>query len=83
MLHLIPTPIPSDLRQAASDLKDGVEVGEITGLGVVVTLRGGRFFVDCFGRLAREPHHGRGLVLSLDDCLREIAARKHGTSTTR
>jgi hypothetical protein len=82
-VQLIPTMIPSDLRQAAADIKDGVESGEITGLGLVVTLRGGRFFVDCFGRVAREPHHGRGLTLALDDCLREIAARKHGTSTTR
>jgi hypothetical protein len=82
-MHLVPTPVQPDLLRAAEDIREGVTTGEIIGLGVIVQLRGGRFFVDVFGRMLREPHSARGWVLSLDDCLREIAQRKKDTNTTR
>jgi hypothetical protein len=79
----VPTPIPPDMLQAAMDILEGVKSGQITGLGIVVTVRKRRFFVDCFGDLVRDPHGARGWVASLDDCLREIAHRKKNSSTTQ
>lgn len=81
-MQLIHTPIQPDLRQAALDLQEGIESGQITGLGVVVVMRGRRFFVDCFGSLVREPHAARGYVAALDDCLREIGHKRKDTNTT-
>lgn len=82
-MQLVSTPIQPDLAQAAADLAEGIQSGEVIGLGVIVQLRGGRFFVDVFGRMVREPHSARGWLLSLDDCLREIGERKKNTDTTR
>lgn len=81
--HLIHTPLHPDLARVASDINDGVQAREIVGLGVVVMLRGNRFFVDAFGSMTRDPHAARGYVAALDDCLREIGARKKDTHTTR
>jgi hypothetical protein len=82
-LILVPTLIQPQLKAAAHDILEGVEAGEITGLGVVVVLKERRFFVDVIGSVARDPHAARGYVAALDDCLREIAHRKRDTSTTR
>ncbi len=79
--QLIPTPIPSDLHQAAKDIADGVSSGAITGLGLVVLTRGRRFFVDAFGTMARDPHAARGYVAALDDHLREMG-RRHDPGPT-
>lgn len=80
-MQLLPNPISQDLLDACHDLVEGVKSGDITGLGVVVVLRGRRFFVDALGSLAKNPHPARGYVAALDDCLREIAHRK-GNNTT-
>lgn len=81
-MQLVPTPIPPDLRAAGNDIAEGIASGDITGLGVVVILRGGRFFVDAFGTVARNPHASRGFVAELSDCLHEIGQRKKNTNTT-
>jgi hypothetical protein len=83
MPQLVPTPIPADMLSAAENLADGVRTGHVTGLGIVVVLKGRRFFVDCFGTLAREPHSGRGYVAALDDCLREMGRQQRDQPTTR
>lgn len=80
--QIIHTPVPPQLIRAAEDILEGVRSGEITGLGVVVTLKRRRFFVDAFGELVRDPHGARGWVASLDDCLRDIGNAKHGSHTT-
>lgn len=81
-MQLVPTPIAPDLRQAAADIHEGIQSGEITGLGVVVIVRGGRFFVDCFGSVARNPHASQGFAMELIHCLHEIGQRKKNTNTT-
>ena len=60
-----------------------MQSGKITGLGVVVVLRGRRFFVDAFGRMERDPVFARGALLSLDDCLRDMGQRRKDNDTTR
>lgn len=81
-MQLVPTPIAPDLRAAASDIQEGVQSGEITGLGIVVIARGGRFFVDAFGSVARNPHASQGFTMELIHCLHEIGQRKKNTNTT-
>ncbi len=81
-MQLVPTPMAPDLRQAAADIQEGVNSGEFVGLGIVVIQRGGRFFVDAFGAVARNPHASRGFVAELSDCLHEIGQRKKNTNTT-
>lgn len=83
MVQLIQAPIPADMANAVENLSDGVRGGHVVGLGLVVILKGRRFFVDCFGTLAREPHSGRGYVAALDDCLRELGRQQIDRSTTR
>jgi hypothetical protein len=82
-MQLVPTPIPPDLTQAGIDINEGIQSGQITGLGVVVIVRGGRFFVDAFGAVARSPHASQGFAMELIHCLHEIGERKKNTDTTR
>lgn len=72
-LQLVPLEISPNLLQAAMEIVEGIQAGEIVGLGLVVMLRHRKYFVDAFGELARYPHEARGLVASLDDALREMA----------
>lgn len=80
--HLVPNQISPGMLEACQDLVEGIESGQVVGLGIVVQLRRNRFFVDVFGDLLRNPHAARGFVASLDDCLREIGRQKRDTSTT-
>jgi hypothetical protein len=80
--NLISTPIASDMERACEELLDGVRSGHVTGLGVVVVVKGRRFFVDALGSMVRHPHESRGFVAELDDCLREIARKRRDTDTT-
>ncbi|SHN40550.1 hypothetical protein [Rhizobacter sp. OV335] len=82
-MQLVPTPIPPDLRQAGIDIHEGIQSGQITGLGVVVIVRGGRFFVDAFGAVERNPHASQGYTMELIHCLHAIGERKKNTDTTR
>lgn len=82
-LHLVSSPIQPALQKCVDDLSEGVATGAIIGLGVVVVLRGRRFFVDAFGSMVRTPHESRGLVAELDDCLRELGRKRRDTHTTR
>lgn len=44
---------------------------------------GGRFFVDVFGRTAKELRNACGMEVSLNDCLRAIKEqREKGRTTT-
>lgn len=81
-LQLVHTPAPPDLGRFAQDLLEGVESGDVTGLGVVVMLKGRRFFVDCFGQMSRNPFECIGLVGELEHCLRELGRKRRDTSTT-
>jgi hypothetical protein len=81
-MQLVPTPMAPDLRQAAADIQEGIDTGEFIGLGVVVIQRGGRFFVDAFGAVARNPHASQGFAMELIHCLHEIGQRKKNTNTT-
>lgn len=83
-LQLVPLQISPNLLEAAMEIVEGVQSGEIVGLGLVAVLKQHRFFVDAFGELARYPHEGRGLVASLDDALRRMAeANNSDWVTTR
>jgi hypothetical protein len=82
MIELIETPIPPDMEVAAENIVEGVRNGMIVGLGIVVVLKGRRFFVDAFGTLLREPHSGRGYVASLDDFLHDLGSHQRDRSTT-
>lgn len=81
-MQLVHTPSPPDLRQFAADLQEGVESGDVTGIGAIVVLKGRRFYVDVFGSMVRDPYGARGYVAELDDCLREIGKRRKNTNTT-
>lgn len=81
-MQLVPTPIPPDLKQAGADIFEGIRTGYITGLGVVVITRGGRFFVDAFGSVERNPHASQGYTMELIHCLHAIGERKKNTNTT-
>lgn len=81
-LQLVPTPAAPDLNRFAEDLQSGVDSGEVVGLGVVVLLKGRRFFVDCFGLMARFPFENIGTVGELEECLREMGRRRKDTNTT-
>lgn len=81
-MQLVPTPISPDLKTAGADIQQGIESGEIVGLGVVVIVKGGRFFVDAFGSMVRNPYASRGFVAELSDCLHEIGQRKKSVNTT-
>ena len=79
---LVPNPISHDLTDACEDLVLGVREGHIVGLGVVVILKRNRFFVEALGELTRNPYAGRGMIASLDDCLREIGNKRRDSMTT-
>jgi hypothetical protein len=79
---LISTPIASDMERACEEILEGVRAGQVTGLGVVVVVKGRRFFVDALGSMVRHPHESRGFVAELDDCLREIGRKRRDTNTT-
>lgn len=81
-MQLVTTPIPPDLAQACADISQGVKDGQIVGLGVIVQLRGGHFFVDVFGRMVKQPWDARGWLRSLDDCLRDIGEERRARGTT-
>jgi hypothetical protein len=81
-MQLVSTPIAPDLRAAGQDIHEGIQSGEITGLGVVVVVKGGRFFVDAFGAVARNPHASQGFAMELVHCLHEIGQRKKANNTT-
>lgn len=80
--QLVPNQISPGMLDACRDLVDGVESGQVVGIGIIVMLRRNRFFVDAFGELTRNPHAARGFVASLDDCLREMGRSKKDTNTT-
>lgn len=79
---LVPTPIPPDIKEAANDIHALAHAGELQGLGVVVVLKGGRYFVDAFGSMVRNPGPARGYVLDLLDCLGEIGKQRKNSNTT-
>jgi hypothetical protein len=81
--QLIHSPAPDGLDQFVEDLATAVRSGEITGLGVIVILKGRRVFVDVFGSMHRYPHESRGFVAELDDCLREIGRKRMDKHTTQ
>lgn len=80
-MHLVPNHHSPDLVEASKEIANGVESGDIIGLGVVVQLRGGKFFVDVLGRMIREPYSARGWLLALDDRLREIGEERRERPT--
>jgi hypothetical protein len=80
--QLIQTPIDHNLERACEELLDGIRSGQVTGLGIVVMIKGRRFFVDALGAMVSSPHESRGLVAELDDCLREIGRKRRDTNTT-
>lgn len=81
-LQLVSTPAPPDLERFSQDLAEGVPAGEVLGLGVIVILKGRRFFVDCFGVMARSPFEYIGTLGELEHCLRELGRKRKDTSTT-
>lgn len=80
--QLVPTPAPPDMSRFVDDLASSVASGDVTGLGVVVMMKGRRVFVDVFGQMMRFPIESRGFVAELDDCLREISHKRRDTNTT-
>jgi hypothetical protein len=77
-MRLVTPPAASpDLKHALEHLAQGVESGEYIGLAVVVQVRGGRFWVDVFGRMIQHTHSARGWLRSLDECLADIGRRRH------
>jgi hypothetical protein len=81
-MQLIPTPIAPDLQAAANEIQTIVQSGQAVGLGVVVVLRGGHYFVDAFGSMVRNPGPSKGFVLDLIDCLAEIGRKRKAAQTT-
>lgn len=81
-MQLIPTPIQPDLQAAGEDIHSIIKSGQAVGLGVVVVLRGGHYFVDAFGSMVRNPGPARGFVLDLLDCLGEIGKQRKNSNTT-
>lgn len=81
-LQLVPTPASPDLNRFAQDFQDSVRSGEVIGVGVVVMMRGRRFWVDVFGQMTRYPFESIGPVGELEQCLRELGRRRKDTNTT-
>lgn len=81
-LQLIHALAPPDLARFAAELPEAVASGDIVGLGVIVVARGRRFWVDCFGQMARMPWEYVGLVGELEHCLREMGRARKDTNTT-
>lgn len=81
-LQLVHTPAAPDMQRFAEDLSTGVTSGDVIGLGVVVLLKGRRFFVDCFGQMERFPFENIGAVGELERCLRELGRQRTDTNTT-
>lgn len=81
-LQLVPTPAPPDLERFAQELPGAIESGDVVGLGVIVIMRGRRFWVDCFGQMARMPWENLGLVGELEHCLRELGRKRRDSNTT-
>jgi hypothetical protein len=83
VMELVSTPIQHDLLAGCQDLVEGVASGHIIGLGVVVQLRGGKFFVDAIGRITKQPHSARGWTMALVDHFGRIAEERNHHGTTR
>jgi hypothetical protein len=84
LMRLIPTPLaPTDLRAGLEDLMQGVDSGHVIGLGLVVMVRGGDFFVDSLGLIRRRPHDARGWTHSLMDHFKELGEIRNHAATTR
>lgn len=83
MIHkLIHSTISHDVVRFCRDILDGAEAGDVTGVGVILTLKKGRYIVDCCGEVERDPTLGRGALAALDDCLAEIVRSKQDSETT-
>lgn len=75
--------VSNDCIEAFKGLHDLAVQGTVVGAAVVVMLRRGRYFVDLTGAAARDPVLTRGMVLALDDELRELVhASQRDTPTT-
>lgn len=81
--RLIPDPISHEVIEAATQLLDGAQSGEIVGMAFIVMLTGRKFFTNVAGGCRSDPHLTRGMLLALDDELRNIIGdeREHTASS--
>lgn len=72
--RLIPDTVSRDVVEAMETLLIGAQNGEIIGLAFVAVLKQRRFVTDVAGYCFKNASHTRGMVLSLDDKLRDLMA---------
>jgi hypothetical protein len=68
-------PQTADLETVSTleTLLEAARIGEVTGLAIVVALRGKEFFFDVAGALERDLIFARGAARGLDDYLGDVA----------
>jgi len=80
--QLVRDNISRDTVEAARQILEGAESGEIVGLTFGLMLKHRRFVVNVAGECLRDPTFSRGMLGAMDDELRELVQGNAGTGKT-
>lgn len=75
--NLIPDAVSGETVTALEQLIERARAGEVLGIGFVAMLKRRRYIVNTAGECRADPTLTRGMVLALDDELRDMV---HGRS---
>lgn len=79
--QLIRDHISRDTVEAAKQILEGAESGEILGITFGLMLKRRRFIVNVAGECARDPTFTRGMLCAMDDELQGLVHRNSGADT--
>lgn len=69
---LIPDAVSSETVTALEQLTERARAGDVLGIGFVALLKRRRYIVNTAGECRHDPTLTRGMVLALDDELRDM-----------
>lgn len=76
VLRLAPTPVDTDTIEALEQLLSEARKGHLIGVAYCAMYPGHAYTVDTAGEGRRNPTFVRGMLLALDDCLRQFIGAK-------
>lgn len=76
VVRLVPSAISQDTIAALEDLLTEARAGRVVGLAYVAMHKVYDYTVDVAGECKSTPTHTRGMLLTLDDELRDFAGKR-------
>ena len=76
--QLVSDNISRDTVEAARQILQGAESGEVIGMTFGLMLKRRRYIVNVAGECLRDPTFSRGMLGAMDDELRSIVQKKAG-----